>query len=221
MCVGLSSTDLRTIISKSTTGMSWVCNACRNSSMDPFSELKATIADLVNEIADLKKQIASSTHTHPNTFNFEEVIQEVEERQVRKRNIIVLGVAECTASTKKERDEYERVSSGGIINYLCPDIPSTSITASRLGKYDPHRSKPRLLKVKLSDEDSVHRIIRKARDLRDSISYKSIRIFYDKTPKQIEYFNTVRMELKKRIDDGENDLRIKYVRGIPTIVKLN
>lgn len=46
----------------------------------------------------------------------------------------------------------------------------------------------------------------------------NIKISDDKTPSQREYLNNVRLALKRRIDAGEQDLTIRYIKGVPTIV---
>lgn len=95
------------------------------------------------------------------------------------------------------------------------------ITVSRLGKYDPSRPKPRLIKVTLSDPSSAHNILTKTKKLKDNPSYSHINIFSDKTPKQVEYCRALQLELRKRLSEGESDIGIRHVRGTPKIVKLN
>lgn len=82
---------------------------------------------------------------------------------------------------------------------------------TRLGKYDAQRTKPRFLKVGLSDEGQVHNIIKKSKNLKNAELYKHITIFFDKTPKQNEHYNALKAELQKRIDGGETNLKIKYI----------
>ena len=43
----------------------------------------------------------------------------------------------------------------------------------------------------------------------------------DRTPRQLEYFKMIREEFNRRKNAGENNIKIKYVNGIPKITSLN
>lgn len=55
---------------------------------------------------------------------------------------------------------------------------------------------------------------------RNNIKSDVIKIFSDQTPQQQAYMKTLKDELRRRIDDGDKDLTIKYVKGVPKITKL-
>ncbi|KAK9709890.1 hypothetical protein QE152_g26350 [Popillia japonica] len=78
-CVGISGADLRILSSKSNTGISWACGKCRDGSGDTLSELKMMVANLIQEVGELKKQLEVSKPTPIPPQNFEELIQEVED----------------------------------------------------------------------------------------------------------------------------------------------
>ena len=44
---------------------------------------------------------------------------------------------------------------------------------------------------------------------------------FDGTPRQISYYTELKEQLNARIDKGEQNLKIKYVQGVPKIVNLN
>jgi hypothetical protein len=48
---------------------------------------------------------------------------------------------------------------------------------------------------------------------------RSISISDDKTPKQLEYLTNLRTELQLRRDNGEDNITIKLVKGIPSIIE--
>jgi hypothetical protein len=48
---------------------------------------------------------------------------------------------------------------------------------------------------------------------------RSISISDDKTSKQLEYLKNLRTELQLRRDNGEDNITIKYVKGIPSIIE--
>lgn len=220
-CVGLTSTDLRSIVSKSALGMSWNCATCRGITGDVLGEMRVLMNNLIKELADLKKQISLAAPAQHVGCDFEEIVREVEERQARKCNIILSGIAESTADVREDRIEQEKQQVNEIFAYLRPGVTFGDLSVLRLGKYDPERMRPRLLRVTLSAETMVRDIIGGAKLLKDNASYNDIRIFHDRTPKQVDYYKSLKAELSRRKDQGEQDLRIKYVRGIPKIVSSN
>lgn len=220
-CVGLTGTDLRNIAAKSALGMSWNCAACRGTTGDVLSEMRVLMNNLIKELAELKKQISLTAPAQHVGCDFEEVVREVEERRARKCNIILSGIAESTAAARDDRIEHEKELVNEIFGYLRPGMNVGDLSVSRLGKYDPDRARPRLLKVALSAETKVRDIVGNAKLLRNNPSYGNIRIFYDRTPRQTDYYNSLKAELSRRKDQGEENLRIKYVRGIPKIVSSN
>src|SRR5699024_701755 len=95
---------------KNTDGIEWKCdecrnvvdNTCNNSTTATTSsncecckiipDLKRVIDNLNATVLELKKQIASSKTSSDN--NIEEIIQEINDRQYRKKNLMIYGVPE-------------------------------------------------------------------------------------------------------------------------------
>lgn len=84
-----------------------------------------------------------------------------------------------------------------------------------LGKFD---GKIRPLKISLASASDVFKTLGSSRKLKSDQIFNAVRITSDKTPKQRLYFQNLRKELDKRRSDGESNLTIKYVKGIPSIV---
>ena len=94
-----------------------------------------------------------------------------------------------------------------------PTIPPT-----RLGKFDAsNQSRARPIRIKLNSVDDVFTAIGNVKKLRALNKWTNINISRDRTPMQIKLFHSVKDELKRRTDSGEN-LKILYRGGIPTIV---
>ncbi|WP_219823849.1 hypothetical protein, partial [Enterobacter cloacae complex sp. CH23B] len=53
---------------------------------------------------------------------------------------------------------------------------------------------------------------------KDIFSRKKLYIKDDSTLKQREYLSKLRDELNSRLDRGEKDLTIKFIKGIPSII---
>lgn len=75
----------------------------------------------------------------------------------------------------------------------------------------------RSLIITLQNAQSALNIIRNRTKLKD----KNIFINADLTPNQRMHFNNTRDELKRRLANGEKDLTIKYIQGVPKIIQKN
>ncbi|GLV42873.1 hypothetical protein CBL_09953 [Carabus blaptoides fortunei] len=67
--------------------------------------------------------------------------------------------------------------------------------------------------------DLLDTVIRTAKNARKFPDLKGIYINYDRTPLQQQHFKRVRNELNARIANGETDLRIVYISGVPRVSK--
>lgn len=108
-----------------------------------------------------------------------------------------------------------------LVSEMCSilEITDADIKTFRLGKYDPTRSESkRPIKVVFSSVVSVTAVMRNLTKLRDNPRFGNISIFRDRTPVQIQLHNEIKTELNARLDNGETDIKIKYIKGIPSIV---
>ena len=78
-------------------------------------------------------------------------------------------------------------------------------------------NKPRTLKVTFTNELAALSVLKNKKNLANT-NFTQVSIQNDLTPRQMEYLNNLRQELKTRIESGENGITIKYKNGIPTIV---
>ena len=141
----------------------------------------------------------------------EDIIHETMDRLRRANNVIISGLPE-------DSDKTDNELASEIINY-CKTRPVNKYAvknAYRLGK-SVQRDKPRLLKVTLADNTQAINVLKNKTLLANS-PYRNVRIFSDQTPNQADYLKELLSELNDRIEAGEEDLTIKYQRGIPTII---
>lgn len=141
----------------------------------------------------------------------EKIINELQERAVRSKNLIIVGLPEQTATENSARqfgdkkDAQETLQSVVSKNYKI-------IKTLRLGKYTPGKNRP--LKVFLENQFEVREILRNRNKLSDKL-----KIYSDQTPTQKIMMQELSQELNRRKNNGEVNLTIKYVKGIPKIVK--
>lgn len=217
-CVGLTLNEVKTISTKP--GLSYTCTNCSTIGKD-INELKAVIAELKNEVTQLKLQKSDLSNDVLNNNTFNEIAQEVLERQRRSKNIIIYGINEISTMDRNTRLAQDTNNVKDVLNFLSLDTGTVNnISPMRLGKYLPDREKPRPIKIAFNDEQTVQNVIRRARQLKDS-QYGRVHISLDRTPRQIEHYKSLKNELNERSANGENNLTIKYINGLPTIKSLN
>lgn len=218
-CIDVSKTEATRI--RADSGLSWSCVACRAFS-GSIAELKQLILDLQTEIKSLKTGGRTGSGDVLASDDFERVVQEVVERERRKNNIIIFKVMETTGTTREDQVALDVAAVGSMLDCLGAAPDGGSFRVKRLGKYDPSKENlSRPIRVELPDESLVLAATRNSARLRELVNWAHVSISRDRTPKQVELYRSVKEKLDKRIRDGEDGLRIKYVNGVPTIVALN
>ena len=216
-CVDITLEELR-ILSDNNKGYDWSCKNCRNFGNE-LRDLKTLILKLQNDICDLKSG-QSDGRSLLKEDNFEEILEEINQRNIRKSNLVIFGVEEqdkeLSASARIEQDKAEVTK---ILRVIEPDLNTQNIKPIRLGIFNNTKNRP--IKISLNDEKHVNNVIRKTNILKNNRAYKNISISFDRTPRQIEHYRQLKKELKEREDSGEQNLKIKYVKGIPKIISLN
>lgn len=199
-----------------------------------WNEIKTSIDTLSSEQASMKTQISNmliknnetemkvekleSGFTEiikcvpkSNLISHESIMREFQERTTREKNIIIVGLPENRASTAEESRSADMASISKVIKTLVEDCPSP-IRVYRLGKYDPSTNR----KIKVCFETSQ---IAKALLRNKSKLTSNVKIISDVTPTQQNYLKELNEELNRRTRSGEENLTIKYVRGVPSIVQ--
>lgn len=90
----------------------------------------------------------------------------------------------------------------------------------RLGYFDAQRANLRMVKVTLVEEKLVH-LFKNVSKLKVSDKFKNVFLVSDKIPRQLDHYNKLKHELDRRKNNGETNLVIKYIDGIPKITTHN
>ena len=194
--------------------------------IDSTKELKQkSYADMVKSPERLSTVTnVDNSKTLPNReqHNAIDAIDEYIDRERRKCNLIVHNVPENTMMTRdrteanhKDYDAFKEIVNSGL------KIQEFNIKkVTRLGKkWDTKtgkkwESKPRLLLVVLEDESSKKNILSSAKQLRNSEEWGNIFISPDMTPQEREKNRSLRVELRRRREEGEPNLIIRRGRII-------
>lgn len=180
-----------------------------------IGELKAAILSLKSEIMNRRSEPVNETV-------FEELLSELDDRNNRKQNIILYNVSEPDANSHDQRKQQDLQSARSILGNISSSVDLDNINVLRLGRYtDDATERKRPLRVRLNNVKDVHVLIKRAKNLVNTVAFANIKVSLDKTFRQRAYFNKMKEELRERTRQGESGLAIKYERGIPTIRALN
>lgn len=178
--------------------------------------LKTKSTETEKKIQDIESVIAHLSSQEPSlstAVSVESMLMEMKEREERSKNLIIVGIPEQSYENREEKkvaDINDVLRITRTIDPTCPE-PDNII---RLGKYSSAK-KSRPIKVFYNSNSIVKCILRN----KNILTSDNVRLFSDQTRQQQEYMKNLRNELRRQIDGGEKDLVIKYVKGIPKIVK--
>lgn len=173
------------------------------------------VSKLVN-----KKEITELQTMIMNIPSVEEMLQEGAERERRKSNIMIYNAPEVLNTDEQTRNGkdfalIERITREAGCSLRSPD----DIKLVRIGKAVVGKSRP--LKVTLSSEQDALLILKKSKAILEKDNFRGLFISSDKTKKQRDDYRNLKIELNRRLQLGEVNLRIKYSRGVPAIVQEN
>lgn len=183
---------------------------------DDVSELKNANAVLEEKIASLENKMANTPKmpenltAPPSNSNYEEMVAEFQDRYLRQKNILIMGIAEPKNTVTKERRAHDKAEVEKILSALDEQCPEP-VKLIRLGKYNQEKSRP--IKAIFKSKEEAVTVLRKRNDVPENV-----KIVSDETPMQKKYLYELKDQLKLREENGETNLRIKYVNGIPRII---
>lgn len=152
----------------------------------------------------------------------EKIVQEVEDRRCRRKNVIIIGIPEQDQSMTREQNcNVEFTQLKDIFAQMKLKNSVGHFQFHRLGRLVPGNTRPRLIKVMFDNEETVRQLLLNSGALKKSDRFGNIIVTSDKTPRQMEQYRAVKEELNNRKNSGENNLKIKYIKGVPQIVPLN
>lgn len=183
-------------------------------------EINDKITNLKNEFSEFKTEMDKRlVSTDVSNNDMDDIVEELAEQHARKQNIIVFGISEQSPETGADlRIEADKVELSSVLKSCVPTMDLSTMRPHRLGRYSPTQSRPRPIKVTLASVSDVHSLIKNTNKLKNTPNYSKISISYDRTPKQLSTYKKLKQQLNDRISSGENNITIKYVRGVPKIV---
>lgn len=215
-CIGLTSDDSQRITRNKSKCIKIFCNSCN--SADLKSLLSALAARIEALETTIKTSVGAAVAQSIEPKLMEEVVAEAKERIRRSRNVIIRGLREQTGSAAQRKEaDFAAVSNIiGLINEGGPSIEPLSVI--RLGRVERARG-PRPVRVVFTHEGDARRVLRNKAKILGKDGMNDVKLQDDKTPQEIRYLENLRSELDRRRQSGEDNITIRYLKHVPTIVE--
>ncbi|KAK7866250.1 hypothetical protein R5R35_004074 [Gryllus longicercus] len=221
-CAVLSTTEQRCLELKVSRRVKFYCDDCEKGLqvlpqvLSTLSALKLEINSLRDafskQLQDVTKQAAPLPENQSNQL--EEMIEEYTDRQRRKKNLIFIDINESDSCDVEVRRKTDLDQVFQVLNSITNEQPIINST-HRLGKKLENKTRP--LKVIFQNPDIALSILK-----RKHLYNGTVRIFSDKTPKQRDYLNQLKLELDRLNSiEGSQEKTIKYINGTPKIIDLH
>ncbi|KAJ3666174.1 hypothetical protein Zmor_001627 [Zophobas morio] len=212
-CAGVSPQEAECL--KSTAGkIRYFCEKCNI--VDVVSNLQQELNQLKNELSEMKNQISKQSADNAvvnaksdsdKQFIDEEIITEMLDRQERANNLIIYNLPEPDHGLGDRRDN-DLTNVGKIVGIAENSI----VKCVRLKRKNDNDTVNPLL-VRLNSSDDVLKVLKSYRT-RDNIYVNR-----DLTVRQRNMAYLIRKEFGGRKEGGEVDIKLKYINGMPKIVK--
>lgn len=149
---------------------------------------------------------------------------EIEDRFVRKFNLLFHGLKELESNTIGNSHDYDKSAIISVVNHLCPNlITLNNIRVKRIGLFSQNSVQTRPLIVTFEDlskpKTILNAFLKSKRDNQLHQDLQGVLIYHDRTKMQQADFKRAKIELSDRISKGEENLVIRFRRGIPEVVK--
>ena len=174
--------------------------------LDPLQD---SLMVLTNKLETLEEKFNELKKEHERISQFgshrlEDVYEEVQQRIVRRKYLIVSGIPEQTTGTVEEREEADEAAIEALGRAIgVPEIDLDDIR--RIGKIN-QQGRPRLLRFKCSSTATRNSLLRSSKNLKKHQEYVNTYINPDQTLLQRKQSKELRTELKRRRDAGEDVL---------------
>lgn len=168
--------------------------------------IEQTLSDLSSMSGSVSGQV--SAKSAPTTPSDTDILSELHDRQKRINNVMIFNL-----DLQNGRTETAQVKD--LLTDLCGSDVNV-VAATRIGK--PNRNGHKAIKVVLGSTDEVKLVLKNRMKPTES---GKIFIEADMTHRQLSDFEATKLDLKRRRENGENNLCIRYISGSHRVVTKN
>lgn len=207
--------------------MVWLCKICREVQRSEVAiRMETKLDNVLKMLESLKSRIddMESKHDACSDENIDkkieqkvgEYMEEMQEREKRKLNIIVVNLPESGKDSAEERKQEDRDRVRQLVSRTVDDVDSTELdNPIRLGPIKiGQNARPRLLRMTVQNVETKKKILKNVAKLNRNVPFeKRVFINDDSTPKERERIKELRAEMQVRKENGEQNLMINYREG--------
>nr|CAH7717537.1 unnamed protein product [Callosobruchus chinensis] len=150
-CVELSLSDIKAIKNKS--NINFTCETCKETAIT-LADLKALVISLQEEVKELKANKHTIADQLSSSMDYEEIIQEIQDRNSRKRNLIIYGLPEDNEQPVAQRRTLDKENIKKIVGAVAEQVNCANVNPIRLGK-NVQNDNPRPIKISLDNENDI------------------------------------------------------------------
>lgn len=188
--------------------LKFYCDDC-SSGFQQVPKLLKVVDELKVELENIKLKLENISLQNSNNktdFDVDSVMEEMYGRQKRASNIMIFNLPE-ESTVAAEMNSIQEVISDTVSG------PVSILSATRVGKRNKNGN--RALKVTLSNSEIVMNIVKNRSKIKRD---RKVFVNVDLTPLQRDKYRNLEDQMKQRISNGEKDLVIKYIHGVPQII---
>lgn len=163
-----------------------------------MDELEASNKELRQENERLKEDVRDLKFSRES--NISDISEEVHQRTLRASNVIVFGVPEKMDGPVASRIAHDKTFCTDLVRQM--GIEDGINQSMRLGR--PNQNAPRPLRLQCKSLDQKRNILRACKSLRNIQDFKSVYIHPDRTRMQQAAHKTLRDEMTRRRQAGED-----------------
>nr|CAH7731338.1 unnamed protein product [Callosobruchus chinensis] len=153
-CVELSLSDIKAIKNKS--NINFTCETCKETAIT-LADLKALVISLQEEVKELKANKHTIADQLSSSMDYEEIIQEIQDRNSRKRNLIIYGLPENNEQPVAQRRTLDKENIKKIVGAVAEQVNCANVNPIRLGK-NVQNDNPRPIKISLDNENDIKEV---------------------------------------------------------------
>lgn len=191
-------------------------NSLDNPDNDKFTQIMQVITALQQQILNMQTKFEKLENVSKDNVNqsvqldMETIMDEMEERKKRLKNVIMYEVPESGSSDTTSRINHDKEQANEILSSL--EINNFHIVKThRLGRAENGKVRPLL--VVSNNEQEVRNVLKNAR-LKRKRNVKR-----DNTPMQRNQLKELNTKLKEKENNGKQGWTIKYIKGQPKLWK--
>lgn len=193
-----------------------------------ISALRHDIIDLANTVSEMQPRLhkveqdiimlkdSLATTSSAGSQSIQDACAEMADRSSRASNVILRKIPEGIGPDPEAKKLHDRALIGRVFEAI--GFEPQRFSFYRLGR--PSAGSMRPVKIMLPGPDAARDFFRKFSSVQLSEDVLAeVTASRDRTPNEVKHLDELRKQLNGRIGNGEPDLTIKYINGVPKIVR--